>query len=168
MQKLSFEDVVDHWQKINTIVDGQAFVDALWTYCRSQAVYRWQNIFGGRMEVRRFTNIFYDENGFVYVNVRGRERVRRYNNLTPILAKYFVNFCSQECGFIASLMMKFFAVLYPNRRDVTIDDILGKKASRASNNFVSSSKWCREIERKTFDGDYRGDDEQHDSIMQVD
>ncbi|CAL8079753.1 unnamed protein product [Orchesella dallaii] len=166
MPNLSKNDVVEQWGKINIAVEGRAFVTALWNYCRTQGVFRWKNVFVGDKEVRKIAGFFYEENGFVYT--KDRKKVKRYYDLPPMLTPYFFNYYSQECGFIASLMMKFFDVLYPNRRNATMEEILGKRGSRACNNFVSTSKWSRELEMKDFNKDCIAEDEEQDSLDSVD
>ncbi|CAL8079749.1 unnamed protein product [Orchesella dallaii] len=170
MSTLSFKAVVKQWEKVNSTVDGHALVASLWTYCRSQAVFNWRKVFVLVNEVKKFTSIFYEENGFVYVYTRDGEKLKRYFDLMPMLTPYFFNLYSQECGFIASLMLKFFDVLYPNLRNVSIEEILGKRGRRACGNFESTSKWCRALAKKDFDENCSDDDEEDDSvsILQVD
>ncbi|CAL8079743.1 unnamed protein product [Orchesella dallaii] len=152
MTTLTIEDVEARWVKENRRVSPRPLFKALWNFCRSEPSSKWRKLFTSKRAAMKIVVSFYCENGLVWEKYTRKELP--LEKVGAYLTAIFHNRRSRKsCSLIASLMLKFYDVLYPNSRMTTSLEILGKHGSRAAKRFQSTSKRCLELDVTDFNKD---------------
>ncbi|CAL8079757.1 unnamed protein product [Orchesella dallaii] len=145
-REVEFEDLVQQWTKVNSLVPARPLLHSILAYCQDvEEAFEWGRLFDEVQEQARVVLFFRTRMTASGWGQDAQPDANSFSTEEQLFMNYLNDKSTVEFAFIATVMIKLFDLIYSQPAGVTASDVLGDDAAKALGNLATSSLWLNPL-----------------------